>query len=78
MVWVLLAPLVALIGTVVFSRRPDLREGTAFLSGGLTLAAVLSLYLRFEELKGQTWVLWELFPGIPLAFRLDGLGMLFL
>ena len=29
-------------------------------------------------MQGRDWVLWELFPGIPLAFRLDGLGMLFL
>ncbi len=76
----LLATLVSLlvVGPIILSRRrPNLRESWTFLAGFIKLGIVLSMLPIILEGGVIEWTLWEILPGLALAFRVDGLGMLF-
>lgn len=77
----LLACLVSLLAVpfIVFSkRRPNLREGWTLLAGVAKFALVLSMWRPVMEGKIIRCTLIEnILPGVPLEFRVDGLGMLF-
>ena len=76
----LLACLVSLLAVapiILSRRRPNLREGWTFLAGFIKLGIVLSMLPIILQGKVIEWTLWEIIPGLALAFRVDGLGMLF-
>ena len=66
------------VAPIILSRRhPNLREGWTFLAGFIKLGIVLSMLPVILQGKVIEWTLWEIIPGLSLAFRVDGLGMLF-
>jgi multicomponent Na+:H+ antiporter subunit D len=76
----LLAVLVSggVTGLIIFSRaRPNLREGWSVAAAVITFLIVISM--APAVLAGGTieFTLFRILPGIDLAFRVDGLGLLF-
>ncbi len=74
---IVLIPVLALIPIVITRRNPNLRESWSLLAAAATIVLVLSLVPRVLESKLLVMPLFECAPGIELAFRVDGLGMLF-
>lgn len=72
-----LAPLCALIPIILSGKKPNLREGWSFAAAILLLGLVLSLIPQALAGKQAQCVIWPLAPGAPLAFAVDGLGLLF-
>ncbi|MEP4079164.1 monovalent cation/H+ antiporter subunit D family protein [Haloferula sp.] len=75
--WACLASLLAVIPIVLFGRKPDVREGFTFLAGLIKFGLVLSMLPIVLDGKIIECVLVDIVPNVPLAFRVDGLGILF-
>ncbi len=58
-------------------RRPNLREAMTLLSAALLFASVLQLLPGVLAGERPALVLFDMLPGIALAFRVEPLGMLF-
>ena len=70
-------PVVGAAAVAMLHRAPDIRESVSFLSAAAVLACVTMLLPAVLDGGRPEWVLLELMPGLPLAFRLEPLGMLF-
>jgi multicomponent Na+:H+ antiporter subunit D len=62
---------------VACGRAPNLREAVTLASAGLLLATVAALVGPVLAGARPAVVLFDLLPGIPLAFEVEPLGMLF-
>lgn len=73
-----LASLLAVIPIVAFGRWPNVRESFTFLAGFAKLALVISMLPWVLDGKVVEFTLVrDIVAGVPLQFRVDGLGMLF-
>ncbi len=72
-----LVPLFVIPVLVSSSSKPNVRESWIFVSGTIVLALVLSMLPAVLAGKQLVLTLFEIAPGAALAFRVDGLGMLF-
>ena len=73
----LVIPALVAVGIDVTGRRPNLREAVT-LVGSAALFAVVATLVPVVLAGGRPSVtLLELLPGVPLAFRVEPLGMLF-
>ena len=72
-----LISLVAVIPIVMSGKRPNLREGWTFLAGVVKFGLIVSMLP--VVLAGGTiqYNLWQVMPGISIAFKVDAMGMLF-
>jgi len=71
-------PLLASILVALFGRRPNLRDGCTLLLGVLLLVTVASLLPEVRPGRPEPSLsLFEVIPGLALAFRVEPLGMLF-
>ncbi|MCP3873942.1 MAG: monovalent cation/H+ antiporter subunit D family protein [Desulfobacteraceae bacterium] len=59
------------------SSKPNVRESWIFIAGTIKLLLVLSMLPVILEGKQIVLTLFEIAPGAAIAFRVDGLGMLF-
>jgi len=75
--WACLASLLAIIPIYLLRRQPNLREGATFVAGFVKLGIVLTIVAPVLDGKVVEYTLCELVPGVPIAFRVDGLGALF-
>lgn len=77
--WACLASLAAVPLIVLFRKDPLLREGVTFAAGIAKFAFVLAMLPLVLDGKVLVATLVDGVPGInvPIAFRVDGLGMLF-
>lgn len=73
----LLLPVFGALGIVLAGRRPNLREGVTLLTAALLLAGVLQLLDPVLAGLRPELALLEPLPGLPIAFRVEPLGMLF-
>ncbi|MEM7145985.1 MAG: monovalent cation/H+ antiporter subunit D family protein [Verrucomicrobiota bacterium] len=78
-VWACLASLLAVVPIVWFGKRGmvNAREGATLVAGVVKFALVLSMLPLVRGGKVVECTLVEIAPGLALAFRVDGLGMLF-
>lgn len=73
----LIIPLIGAAGIVIFGRLPNLREAVTlvtavllfYFTAGLTSAALSGEAVRVE--------LFEMVPGMPIVFQVEGLGMIY-
>ena len=72
-----LASLLAVIPILLFRKTPNLREAATIGAGALKLAIVLTMLPGILGGKVYEFTFFEAVKGIPLAFRVDGIGMLF-
>jgi len=76
-VYVVLSSAVAIIPIALSSRRPNLREFWTFLAGFCKLALVLSMVPLILKGKFIGVTLFKILPGLSIAFKVDGFGLLF-
>jgi multicomponent Na+:H+ antiporter subunit D len=77
-IWLALAlPLLASALTGLCARWPNVREAFTLLCGAALFSVVASLVPRVLEGARPSAVLFEVFTGLPLAFEIEPLGMLF-
>ncbi len=72
-----LVPLLAIPVLMSSSRRPNVREAWVFAAGVLMFALVVSMTPVILAGHRIELTLFRLMPGADIAFRVDGLGMLF-
>ncbi len=75
-----LAPFLPLLGAVMIwlaGPRPNVREGVTLITALALLAAVASVTPAVMAGDRPEAVLWEIMPGLALAFEVEPLGMLF-
>ncbi|MEJ2515487.1 MAG: proton-conducting transporter membrane subunit [Gammaproteobacteria bacterium] len=70
-------PALAAVPIVLAGRWPNLRETVTLLAAGATCLLVVSLLPGVLAGDRPTVVLTEMFPGLPLVFSLEPLGMIF-
>lgn len=72
-----LVSLLAVLPIVLLGKKPNLREGATFVAAFIKFGLVVSMLPTI--LAGSTieYTLWEIVPNLSIAFRVDGLGMLF-
>ena len=73
----LLLPLIAVILTGLFARRPNLRELFTLLIAGALFIVVASLAPQVFAGARPALTLFEVLPGLAIAFEIEPLGMLF-
>ena len=73
----LVMPLLATALTVLFGRRPNLREACQLVVGAGLFAIACSLAPRVFAGDRPACRLWEFIPGFELGLELEPLGMLF-
>ena len=73
----LVLPLVGAVGIVLARRQPNLREGVTLVTAVLLLSCVVQLLAPVLAGQRPEWLLTEPLPGLPVAFRVEPLGMLF-
>ncbi len=74
---VCLISLAAVLPIIISRRRPNLREAWTFIAGVIKLGVILSMVS--EVLRGRLleFTVWNIISGLPIQFRVDGLGLLF-
>ncbi|RPF82621.1 MAG: monovalent cation/H+ antiporter subunit D family protein, partial [Verrucomicrobia bacterium TMED71] len=72
-----LVSLLAVLPIVLLGKKPNLREGATFLAAFIKFGLVVSMLPTI--LAGSTieFTVWEIVPNLAIAFRVDGLGLLF-
>jgi len=71
-------PLFAVVLIIAFQRWPNLRETGTLLTGGSLFAIVAGVILPEVQAGGRPrFDVWEVLPGLDLAFEVEPLGMLF-
>ena len=71
------APLVAIVGILLFQRWPNLRETMTLLAAGVVAWAVWSLAPVVMAGGRPSLAVAEIIPGLAFAFEVEPLGMLF-
>ena len=72
-----LVPLLVIPVMVSSSSKPNVRESWVFVSGTIMLILILSMLPVVLQGKQLVLTLFKIAPGAALAFKVDGLGMLF-
>lgn len=62
---------------MLFSNKPNLREAFIFIAGTIKFLIVISMLSLVLEGIQIVYTLFEIAPGVSIAFKVDGLGMLF-
>ncbi len=62
---------------ILLNKKPNLREAVSLLAGVVKLGCVIALVPHVLNGEQIEIVLWEFEAGLPIAFRVDGLGLLF-
>ena len=73
----LLLPLIGAFLVLTFGSRPNVRETSTLLIGGLTFWHVWGLLHHVREGVRPRLELLEIVPGVQLAFEVEPLGLLF-
>jgi multicomponent Na+:H+ antiporter subunit D len=72
-----LASLAAVPAIVALRKSPNAREGATLVAAAVKFALVLAMLPAVLGGSILEFTFVEVFPGVPLQFRVDGLGMLF-
>ncbi len=73
----LLLPLLGAVGIIALGRSPNLREGATLVTASVVAVLVVITASRFLSGAEFALVVSEPMPGITIAFKIEGLGMLF-
>ncbi|RMF47632.1 MAG: monovalent cation/H+ antiporter subunit D family protein [Deltaproteobacteria bacterium] len=72
-----LVSLLASIPIMLSHRVPNLREGWTLLAGFAKFAIVASMLPAVLAGGGYQWVIAQALPGVPIALRVDAMGLFF-
>ena len=70
-------PLIGAVLIVLAGRRPNLREGVTLATAAMLFAAVVALVPEVYGGGRPELRLWQILPGLEIAFALEPLGMMF-
>ncbi len=73
----MLIPALAMVSNLVLRNSPNLRDGLTFAAAVATFACVLGILSLNGNATSAPMVLWEVMPGLELAFNVEPLGLLF-
>jgi multicomponent Na+:H+ antiporter subunit D len=73
----MLLPLVAMAGNMVFSENKNTRDTFTLLCAGLTFGCVLIVLSNVGNTITEPVSLFNVFPGIDIAFNVEPLGLMF-
>ena len=73
----ILIPAAATAGNMAFRNAADLRDGFTFVCAVLTFVCVVSILSNVGNATTQEVSLFEVFPGLDIAFNVEPLGLLF-
>ena len=73
----MLIPSGALVTNLVFRDRANLRDGLTLAASVATFLVVLSILAGVGNATTQSFALFEVLPGLDLAFNVEPLGLLF-
>jgi multicomponent Na+:H+ antiporter subunit D len=76
-IYSLIVPLLGAVGIVLFGRLPNLREAVTLITAAILFTVTLGLMPA--ALAGDTprVVLFDMVPGMPIMFQVEGLGMIY-
>jgi multicomponent Na+:H+ antiporter subunit D len=72
-----LVSLVAVLPILLLRSKPNLRESATFVAGFIKFGLVISMLPTVLGGTKIEYTLWQILPNISIAFRVDGLGMIF-
>lgn len=75
--WAILLPFVGAAAVGVLGRWPNVRETATLVTTVLTFGVVVMIYAAVADGARPGLVLAEPFPGLPIAFEVEPLGMVF-
>ena len=73
----LLLPILAMVGNMAFKTLPNLRDLFTLLCAVLTFGSVLGILSNVGNGTSETVALFDVLPGLPIAFSVEPLGLLF-
>jgi len=73
----MLIPAGSVVTNILFRNSPNLRDGLTLTAAVATFLTVLSILATVGNGTTEPMVLFEVFPGIDLAFNVEPLGLLF-
>lgn len=73
----MIVPLLGACGIIAAGRHPNLREGVTLVTAAIVAILVVVIAGRFMDGETFSYTLIEPFEGIAIAFKIEGLGMLF-
>lgn len=74
---ILIIPLITAAGVLILRKDPNVRESVTIVGALSLLLVVVSLASNYDFEQPVTYVLVETFPGLPISFELEPLGMVF-
>ncbi len=77
MLLAVLGPMVGAVFILLTGRSPNLREAVTLITAGILFATVLHILAGHNAGIDPELVLFEVVPGVPLAFELEPLGLIF-
>ena len=73
----MLLPAAAVVSNLIFRNSPNLRDGLTLGAAIATFLVVLNILATVGNTTTETFVLFEVMPGLDLAFSVEPLGMMF-
>ncbi|MEM1103906.1 MAG: monovalent cation/H+ antiporter subunit D family protein, partial [Pseudomonadota bacterium] len=73
----LLLPLAGAVLIGLLGGQPNLREGATLLTAGALFFVVIQLFGMVAAGAAPALTVWDVIPGLPIAFKIEPLGMLF-
>jgi len=73
----MLIPALATVTNIVFRNQPNLRDGITLAAAVATFVTVLTILSNVGNGTTEPLVLFEILPGIDIAFNVEPLGLLF-
>ena len=71
-------PLLACVSNLLHGEnRPNLRDGITFLCAIASFVCVVTILLTTGNATTEAFTLWEVMPGLSLAFNIEPLGLMF-
>ena len=73
----ILFPTAATFANMIFARAADFRDAVTFFAALATFACVVQVLANVGSSQSATYVLFDVFPNVPIAFNVEPLGLMF-
>ena len=70
-------PLIGFVLIWLFGRSPNLREAATLITGAVLIALAITVFAAVGGGERPGYVLFDVVPGLPIAFRAEPLGAMF-
>ena len=70
-------PVIGFLGIWIFGKSPNLREASTLITGAALIFLALIVFTAVGAGERPSLILWDVLPGLPIAFRAEPLGAMF-